>query len=196
VSEFVNECRREWRRLGVPDPVANEMAADLTVDLEEAEADGGSPEDVLGNMVFDPRRFAAAWAVARGVTGPPVPESPSLWRPRLVIVLTVLLGALAVGAPLVLLVGLRGGSFAVATRRIVAGPAPTRIFPPGVGRFPGPLGPFVQTSMGGVGDLVAWTLLFVGVVGLGLLAVLYWSFWSGPRRYQRHWGQRSSAAGG
>jgi hypothetical protein len=40
VSEFVDECRREWRRLGVPDPVANEMAADLTADLEEAEAEG------------------------------------------------------------------------------------------------------------------------------------------------------------
>ncbi len=62
MNEFVDECRREWRRLGVPDPVANEMAADLTADLEEAEAEGGSPEDVLGNSAFDPRRFAAAWA--------------------------------------------------------------------------------------------------------------------------------------
>ena len=71
MSEFVEECRREWRRLGVPDPVANEMAADLSADLEEAEAEGGSPEDVLGNSAFDPRRFAAAWAVARGVTSQP-----------------------------------------------------------------------------------------------------------------------------
>src|SRR5579864_4893833 len=77
VSEFVDECRREWRRLGVPDPVANEMAADLTADLEEAEAEGGSPEDVLGNSAFDPRRFAAAWAAARGVTGPPILDRPS-----------------------------------------------------------------------------------------------------------------------
>src|SRR5580704_7406911 len=74
VSEFVEECRREWRRLGVPDPIANEMAADLTADLDEAQAEGGSPEDVLGNSAFDPRRFAAAWAVARGVTGPPPPD--------------------------------------------------------------------------------------------------------------------------
>ena len=73
MSDFVEECRREWRRLGVPDPVANEMAADLTVDLEEAEAEGGSPEDVLGNSAFDPRRFAAAWAAARGVTSAPAP---------------------------------------------------------------------------------------------------------------------------
>ena len=60
MNEFVDECRREWRRLGVPDPVANEMAADLTADLEEAEAEGGSPEDVLGNSAFDPRRFAGS----------------------------------------------------------------------------------------------------------------------------------------
>ena len=63
MSEFVDECRQEWRRLGVPDPVANEMAADLTADIEEAVAEGGSAEDVLGTSVFDPRRFAAAWAV-------------------------------------------------------------------------------------------------------------------------------------
>ena len=29
MNEFIEECRREWRRLGVPDPIANEMAADL-----------------------------------------------------------------------------------------------------------------------------------------------------------------------
>ena len=42
MNEFVEECRREWRRLGVPDPIANEMAADLTADIEEAESEGGS----------------------------------------------------------------------------------------------------------------------------------------------------------
>ena len=61
----------EWRRLGVPDPIANEMAADLTADIEEAVAEGGLAEDVVGESVFDPRRFAAAWAGARGVTNPP-----------------------------------------------------------------------------------------------------------------------------
>ena len=68
MSEFVEECRREWRRLGVPDPIANEMAADLSADIEEAESEGGSAEDVLGNSAFDPRRFAGSWAMARGVT--------------------------------------------------------------------------------------------------------------------------------
>src|ERR1700678_824314 len=107
VSEFVDECRREWRRLGVPDPVANEMAADLTADLEEAEAEGGSPEDVLGNSAFDPRRFAASWAVARGVTGQPIIDRQSLWRRPVAIGLAALLGVLAVGAGLLLLVGFR-----------------------------------------------------------------------------------------
>ena len=51
MNEFVEECRREWRRLGVPDPVANEMAADLAADLEEAEAEGCSAEEVLGQRV-------------------------------------------------------------------------------------------------------------------------------------------------
>ena len=49
MHEFVEECRREWHRLGVPDPIANEMAADLAADIEEAESEGGSAEDVLGN---------------------------------------------------------------------------------------------------------------------------------------------------
>jgi hypothetical protein len=197
VSEFVEECRREWRRLGVPDPVANEMAADLTADLDEAEAEGGTPEDVLGNSAFDPRRFAAAWAAARGVTGPPIPDRPSLWRPPVAIALTVLLGVLTVGAGLVLLVGTRGHSFAIATatRRIVAGPGPIRIFPgPGRIAVPGPLGPFVGTQIAGAGALpIALALLIVGVVGLVLLAVLYWSPWSGIRRFHRHGGRRTQS---
>ena len=57
MNEFVEECRREWRRLGVPDPIANEMAADLTADIEEAESEGGTAEDVVGNGAFDPRRL-------------------------------------------------------------------------------------------------------------------------------------------
>jgi len=45
---FVDDCRREWKRLRVSDAVANEMAAELTADLEEAASEGASPEDVLG----------------------------------------------------------------------------------------------------------------------------------------------------
>jgi hypothetical protein len=193
VSEFVEECRREWRRLGVPEPVANEMAADLTADLEEAAAEGGSPEDVLGNSAFDPRRFAAAWAAARGVTSPPAPDRPSVWRPPVTIAITALLGALTIVAGVALLTGRSSSSIAFATRRIIAGSGSIRLFAPGSGRIvpPRPLGlPFVGTQVAGV-DVhpLALMLFLVGVVGLGLLAVLYWSTW--PRRHRRHEGRQS-----
>ena len=71
MTRFVDDCRREWQRLNVPDDVANEMAAELEADLRDAEADGLSPEDVLGNGIFDPRSFATAWASERGVIPPP-----------------------------------------------------------------------------------------------------------------------------
>jgi hypothetical protein len=58
VTDFVEQCRREWKRLRVPDAVANEMAADLAADLTEADAEGVSPEEVLGSSAFDPRSFA------------------------------------------------------------------------------------------------------------------------------------------
>ena len=78
---FVEECLREWRRLGVADPVANEMAADLDADIAEAEADGGSAEDVLGNEAFDAPAFARSWAEARGLIPDPAPPArPSFVR--------------------------------------------------------------------------------------------------------------------
>jgi hypothetical protein len=76
MNPFVEECRREWTRLGVPDSVANEMAADLEVDLAEADAEGTSAEEVLGTGVFDAPAFAAAWAAERGVIPPPTPSEP------------------------------------------------------------------------------------------------------------------------
>ena len=80
MSEFVEECRREWKRLRVPDPIANEMAADLVADLNEAEADGASPEEVLGNAAFDARTFAATWAMERGLVEHGWRES---WREKI-----------------------------------------------------------------------------------------------------------------
>jgi hypothetical protein len=69
VNEFVEACRREWRRLRVPDPVADEMAAELAADLSEAAAEGAHVEDVLGSFASDPRGLAADWAEARGTMG-------------------------------------------------------------------------------------------------------------------------------
>lgn len=93
MSQFVEECRREWKRLGVPDPVANEMAADLAADLTEAESDGASAEEVLGNAAFDPRTFAASWARERGVIQSR--KRDTLRRPPLLAGIAVLLALLA-----------------------------------------------------------------------------------------------------
>jgi hypothetical protein len=187
VNEFVEECRREWRRLGVPDPIANEMAADLTADIEEAEAEGGSAEDVLGNSVFDPRTFAAAWAGARGVIAPallaptvPAP-TPADVAPRRRAVLAVALTAFAaffVLAAVALLVGRHSASAAVTVRRLLPGSA----LPFGPGSVSPPFRSFVfGPQFGGPHDglfiLFAVVMLLLGIVVLGL-AVMYWSPWS------------------
>lgn len=67
MNDFVGQCRREWKRLGVPDPLAEEMAADLVSDLREAEAEGVSAQEYLGSGASDARSFAASWATERGV---------------------------------------------------------------------------------------------------------------------------------
>ncbi len=185
MNEFVDECRREWRRLGVPDPVANEMAADLTADLEEAAAEGGTAEDVLGNSAFDPRRFAASWAIAQGVTRPVA--APSRWRSHPVLVGTLAAGlvVLALGAVLVAAVGVRRNSVAMVAHRLSAGP-PIRLTPAGPARF-GPLGPFVTVHPGNP-VLLAGLVLLVLLAGLVVLGALAWSYrgpWSGRRLRRR-----------
>src|SRR4051794_34326398 len=76
---FVEECRQEWKRLGVPDLLADEMATELEFDLTEAEADGVSAAEVLGES--DPRRFARNWASERGLVSeqPPQKSRKRLW---------------------------------------------------------------------------------------------------------------------
>jgi hypothetical protein len=172
VNEFVEECRREWRRLGVPDPIANEMAADLAADIEEAESEGGTAEDVVGNSAFDPRRFAGAWASARGVTAPPAISPPPRRWPVLAFGLMGLAALLALGVAV--LVGGRQSSAAIFSgSRNLGGPRSVHAFPGSsvvlqhFQQFPGLA-------------LVALFLLVVGVVGVGL-AVLYWAPWSGAR---------------
>ena len=84
MNEFVQECRSEWKRLGVPDPVAEEMAAELEADLEEAAAEGVSTEYLLGSSATDPRSFAAAWAGERGILPSTAPGRGGMpaWPPR------------------------------------------------------------------------------------------------------------------
>ncbi len=77
MSAFVEECRREWKRLGVPDLLAEEMATELESDLAEAEADGVSAAEILGES--DPRRFAMRWASERGLVTNPAPKKSRRW---------------------------------------------------------------------------------------------------------------------
>jgi hypothetical protein len=90
MTAFVEECRQEWKRLGVPDGLAEEMATELESDLAEAEADGVSAAELLGES--DPRRFAATWARERGLVAEPPPQKRRrrVW-PWVVLALFVLL---------------------------------------------------------------------------------------------------------
>ncbi len=79
MTAFVEECRQEWRRLGVPDLLAEEMATELESDLAEAQADGVSATEILGES--DPRRFATTWATERGLVSeqPPRKSRKRFW---------------------------------------------------------------------------------------------------------------------
>jgi hypothetical protein len=97
MTAFVEECRQEWRRLGVPDLLADDMATELETDLADAEADGVSAAEMLGES--DPRRFAATWASERGlVAEPPAPKKTRnrfwIWVALLLVLGLLLLGIL------------------------------------------------------------------------------------------------------
>ncbi len=64
MTDVVHACRKSWRRLGVPDAIAAEMATELEAELAEAAADGVTPESFVG---VDARSFAAQWAYSKGV---------------------------------------------------------------------------------------------------------------------------------
>ncbi len=103
MTAFVEDCRREWKRLGVPDLLAEEMATELEADLAEAQADGVSAAEILGES--DPRRFAATWASERGLVAEPPPKKSRrrLWI-WLAVGLVVFL-VLGVGIPVLLAAG-------------------------------------------------------------------------------------------
>jgi hypothetical protein len=178
VSEFVEECRREWKRLSVPDPVANEMAADLAADLAEAASEGASAEEVLGNSAFDPRSFAASWAAERGV----VPPRPSIVPPRassdtlvrrppvVAAVVTIAVVAL-IGAALAILAVTAGPSHAVSI--ITARPHDTLPATP-------PAVPMHAEVSGLDSRRIGWMLLLLGGVSI-IPSILLWSSWARTR---------------
>jgi hypothetical protein len=192
VSGFVEECRREWRRLGVPDPIANEMAIDLTTDIEEAEAEGGCAEDVLGNSLFEPRLFAAAWANARGVTASPAAVDsltpieqvrPSWLGPVTAIALAVV-GFFVILIAAALVVGRHGVAVAASVSRVVISPGSGRVRsiglrPPFHYFVPGPF----PVQNGASLLALALAVLLVAVVALALVVLYRTTGWRrGPRR--------------
>lgn len=211
MSQFIEECRREWKRLRVPDPVANEMAADLEADLKEAEEEGASAEDVLGSGAFDPRSFAASWAAERGVIQPPLPSGIVRPRRSLPSAAIAACAVIAVIGAVLALVASPAGSGRLAIASTSIGPRPAlafvgprgqavvtrpalpglRLIPPVLrlrlraGLLPSAQVFAVQRNGSDV-DLrsVGVVLLIVGVVGL-IVSLLYWQWWTGPRRWPR-----------
>jgi len=161
MSDFVAQCRREWKRLGVPRPLAEEMASDLASDLDEAAAEGVSAEQLLGNTVSDPRSFAASWAAERGVVR--APGGGGRGRPRALIAFTALAAVVLVVAAVLLATGEPKLSL-----------VQTRTGPSGSSRH------VVQAASAAAP--VEWILLAVAVAALGF-AVWLWSRWGRSRRY-------------
>jgi hypothetical protein len=200
VNDFVEQCRREWKRLGVRSAVADEMAAELTADLEE----GASPEDVLGSDAADPGSFAAAWARERGVI-PRRRRNPRVIVP--VVVATLALATLA-GAVLMLTSSAPGKAslgvlpgpvdapdgFRVApvnVKKTADRQGPTNCFD-GVDFSPTPCLPMVPIFQGPEefsiqNSGVDWPRIGLGLTllgGIGLLMLASAWFWSRARRPQ------------
>jgi hypothetical protein len=191
MSGFVDDCRKEWSRLGVPEAEANEMAADLEADLAEAKAEGVSPEEVLGNGYFDPRAFAASWAASRGF----VRQTPARGTIQLR-TLALTLGAVVAAAFVALGLAFLFGTPVVNRSASVAAAAPfgrhfhgrlPSIFVTPPGGHTVVLGPMVPPSL----EPAGLVLLLVGVAGLG--ATLWiWRPWSnrhgGPSGFDQNIG--------
>lgn len=183
MSQFVNECRKEWKRLGVPEAVSNEMAADLAADLAEAEAEGASPEEVLGNGVFDARSFAASWATARGVISSSPRGLGAIRRPPWTVAVSAVASLFAVAVGLAILGGRQASSMAVAAvRRSINLPiVPGRTIGPRHFTIVGPPLPgrlmFLENN---TVHPLGWIMFVAGLLGLGLTLWL----WRSTRRLQ------------
>jgi hypothetical protein len=173
MSDFVEQCREEWRRLGVPDPAAEEMAADLASDLGEAEADGVSAEELLGRSAFDPRSFAASWAGERGIIPARAGRSNGRRRPLFLVAFTAFAVITLIVAALLLLTRQPTVSVVASGTALHRLPSP----PPAFVVPPGPSRQVLQTNASAP---VEWILLFLGIIALGFAAWL-WSNWGRAR---------------
>jgi len=154
MSDFVEQCRGEWKRLGVPDPLAEEMAADLASDLTEAEAEGVSAEELLGSSVFDPSSFAASWASERGIVPVPPGRGNARRRPLVLVAFTTVAAIALIVSALLLATG--QPKLTLATSRTT---------PAGTSRS-------VVHSVSAAAP-VEWILLVLAIVALGFAAWLW-----------------------
>ncbi len=169
MSDFVGQCRTEWKRLGVPDRVAEEMAADLACDIQEAETDGMSVEELLGSSASDPRAFAASWATERGIVPARRGQADSR-RGRLALVMFTGVAAIAlIVAALLLVTGEPRVSL------VTSGATQPRLLGAAASFVPAPSR--VQASAAAP---IEWILLCLAIVALGFSALL-WSRWGRSR---------------
>jgi hypothetical protein len=166
MSDFVEQCRREWKRLAVPDPLAEEMATDLASDLREAEAEGVSAEELLGSSVFDPRSFAASWAAERGIVPVPPSRENARRRPLVLVSFTALAAIALIVAALLLATGQPRVS--VVTSRTTS---PHPVSPPAA--VFGPPGTSRVVLHASATTPVEWILLLLAIIALGFAAWLW-----------------------
>lgn len=171
MSRFVDDCRREWDRLGVPEFDANEMASDLEADLAEARGDGASPEEVLGIGYFDAKSFAASWATARGVVNVVPGDRGTICIRSLVLALSAVVGAMVAASGLLILVRPRFGS-----RAMAASPVGPRFNRPVRSILVNPHQFSFFASTGAI-DPLGWVLLIAGLIGL-VVVLSIWRPWS------------------
>jgi hypothetical protein len=177
MNDFVEQCRKEWRRLGVPDPLAEEMATDLATDLGEAEAEGVSVQELLGSSAFDPRSFAATWAAERGI----IPDQPARGSSRRKPVILTAFTAVAALAFIIAALALLTGEPKVSVVAVRTASAHPRLLVPPPGVFIGPGTSRQVLQQASASSPVEWILLFLAIVALGFAAWL-WSNWGRSRR--------------
>jgi hypothetical protein len=172
MNDFIEQCRQEWRRLGVADSLAEEMATDLASDLSDAEAEGVSAEEFLGSSAFDPRSFAASWASERGII-PRASKATAHPKPIVLTAFTAVAAIALIVAALLLVTGEPKVSVVTSkTRPPHLESPPSSIVPSGPG------GHVLSTS---AATPVEWILLVLAIAALGFAAWL-WSRWGRSRR--------------
>jgi len=173
MTDFVDQCRLEWRRLGVPVALVEEMAADLASDLAEAEADGISAEELLGS---DPRSFAASLAAERGILPAPPGQGRARRRPFVLVAFTVVAAIVLIFAARGLLTGQPKATLVTNMSGTPGHHLPSAApFP-----FAPPNSAQRVFDLGNLSAPVEWILLLFAIVALGF-AVWLWANWSHSR---------------